>query len=247
MREAYDRLRQSAYDTAGSSHLLDDGGGLRIHPPISPHDHTRARSREVTLLENGMIVEHVDIRKEEKEARERRRREERRARKSSRSSVMDGTSVISAQSGGALVEGNLEPYSRYSRASSMTRPTSVLTTQDRPDLPRAYSQASFSDVHSLSSASPRRTRFFGIKNLSTGWRSQDSLAPSGVSGSMLDMQYVIICFRRVNLTDKRQCCFAKGNGRSWSTIPDADRPQHASKEPDMATNRCRRALATYTR
>ena len=29
-----------------------------------------------------------------------------------------------------------------------------------------------------------------MKNLSAGWRSQDSLAPSGMSGSMVDMQYV---------------------------------------------------------
>lgn len=55
---------------------------------------------------------------------------------------------------------------------------------------RAMSQASFSDLHSIGSASsPRRSRFFGFKNLSSGWRSSDSLAPSG---SMIDMQYVIV-------------------------------------------------------
>ncbi len=112
-----------------------------------------------------MIVEHVDVRKEEKEARERKRKEERRARKSSRGSVMDVTSVISAQSGGPPAENGLKPYSRYSQTSS-ARPASVLTAPlDRPDLPRAYSQASFSDVHSMGSASPRRTRFFGMRNL----------------------------------------------------------------------------------
>lgn len=144
-----------------------------------------------------MIVEHVDVRKEEREARERRKKEERRARKSSRGSMMDVTSIISAQSlGPPLTDSGvgLKPYSRYSQASS-ARPTSVLTApHERPDLPRAYSQASFSDVHSLGSASPRRTRFFGIKNLSAGWRSQDSLAPSGMSGSMVDMQYVELSF-----------------------------------------------------
>ena len=198
MRDAYSQLRRSAYDMGSSSSPADDLGGIRIKPPHSPtsptnNAHTRSRSREITLLENGMIVEHVDVRKEEKEARERRRKEEKRARKTSRSSVMDA-SIISAQSNGALVESGLKPYSRYSQASS-TRPTSILTApHDRPDLPGAYSQASFSDVHSLGSSSPRRTRFFGIKHLSAGWRSQDSLAPSGVSGSMVDMQYATTLF-----------------------------------------------------
>ena len=196
MRDAYSQLRRSAYDMGNSSSPADDTGGVRIRPPSSPsapaqvHSHARSASREVTLLENGMIVEHVDVRKEEREARERRKRDERRARKSSRSSFIDGTSIISVQSNGQLVDASLRPHSRYSQASS-ARPTSVLTAPaDRPDLPRAYSQASFSDVHSLGSASPRRTRFFGMKNLSAGWRSQDSLAPSGMSGSMVDMQYV---------------------------------------------------------
>lgn len=198
MRDAYSQLRRSAYDMGSSSSPADDLGGVRIKSPTTPsnnhHAHTRSRSREITLLENGMIVEHVDVRKEEKEARERRRKEEKRARKTSRSSVMDA-SIISAQSNGALTESGLKPYSRYSQASS-ARPTSILTAPpDRPDLPHAYSQASFSDVHSLGSSSPRRTRFFGIKNLSAGWRSQDSLAPSGMSGSMVDMQYAPTLFR----------------------------------------------------
>jgi hypothetical protein len=199
MRDAYSQLRRSAYDVGSSSSPADDLGGVRIKPPQSPtspatnHAHTRSRSREVTLLENGMIVEHVDVRKEEKEARERKRREEKRARKTSRSSIMDA-SIISAQSNGALTESGLKPYSRYSQTSS-ARPTSILTAPlDRPDLPGAHSQASFSDVHSLGSTSPRRTRFFGMKNLSVGWRSQDSLAPSGMSGSMVDMQCVSTLF-----------------------------------------------------
>jgi hypothetical protein len=200
MRDAYSQLRRSAYDMGSSFSPADDLGGVRIKPPQSAHSptwnhsHVRSNSREVTLLENGMIVEHVDVRKEEREARERRKKEEKRARKSSRGSVMDVTSIISAQSGGPLAENSLKPYSRYSQASS-ARPTSVLTAPlDRADLPRAYSQASFSDVHSMGSASPRRTRFFGLKNLSTGWRSQESFAPSGMSGSMVDMQYVSTLF-----------------------------------------------------
>ncbi|KAJ7287532.1 hypothetical protein C8J57DRAFT_589370 [Mycena rebaudengoi] len=200
MRDTYSQLRRSAFDTGNSATPAgDDSGGVRIKPPrspSSPQHPTRSHSREITLLENGMIVEHVDVRKEEKEARERRRREEKRARKSSRNSVVDVNSIISAQSFPPPTDSGLgaKPYSRYSQASS-ARPMSVLTAPldrgDRTDLPRAYSQASFSDIHSLGSASPRRTRFFGMKNLSTGWRSQDSLAPSGISGSMMDMHVAL--------------------------------------------------------
>nr|GAT56382.1 predicted protein [Mycena chlorophos] len=192
MRDNYSQLRRSVYDTGLP---IEDTGALRIKPPQSPSspNHPRSHSREVTLLENGMIVEHIDVRREEREARERRRKEEKRARKSSRSSVIDVNSIISSQSFNPATDSGvgLKPYSRYSQASS-ARPTSVLTAPlDRSDLPRAYSQASFSDIHSLGSASPRRTRFFGMKNLSAGWRSQDSLAPSGISGSMMDMHVAL--------------------------------------------------------
>jgi len=135
-----------------------------------------------------MIIEHVDVKKEEREAKERRKKDEKRARKSSKNSAMDVRSIISVQSTGQFIDGGLMPSSsRYSQAHS-ARPASVFSPTDRPDIPRAYSQLSFSDAQSLGSASPRRTRFFGMKNLSTGWRSQDSLAPSGMSGSMIDMQ-----------------------------------------------------------
>lgn len=202
MRDAYSQLRRSAYDMGSSAAPADDSGGVRIKPPLSPSTpvrnsmHDRSHSRDVTLLENGMIVEHVDVRKEEREARERKRKEDRRARKSSRSSGIDVTSLMSTQSLTPPTDSGvaLKPYSRYSQTSS-ARPMSVLTAPaDRPDLPRAYSQASFSDVHSLGSASPRRTRFFGMKNFRDGWRSQDSLAVSGMSGSMMDMQYVILSY-----------------------------------------------------
>ncbi|KAG6830165.1 hypothetical protein H0H92_001894 [Tricholoma furcatifolium] len=199
MRDTYSQLRRSAYDLGSASTPADDTGGLRIKPPISPttptHNvHARSQSREVTLLENGMIVEHVDVRREEREARERKRKEERRARKSSRGSTMDVTSIISANSmGAAQTDGG---FGLRAHSPNSVRPISVLTApvDRRPELPRAYSQASFSDIHSMDpgSASPRRTRFFGLKNLNAGWRSQDSLAPSGIqSGSMIDMHLAL--------------------------------------------------------
>ncbi len=198
MRDTYSSLRRSAYDSGATAAPMDDTGGVRIRPPRSPSTpsnplHDRTHSREVTLLENGMIVEHVDVRKEEREARERRRKEERRARKSSRSSVIDMSSVMSTPSLPTHADSGvgLKPYSRYSQGSP-ARPMSVLTTpMDRPEFPRAQSQASFSDVHSLGSSSPRRSRFFGFSNFKDGWASRDSLAPSAMmSGSMMDMQYV---------------------------------------------------------
>ncbi|RXW21294.1 hypothetical protein EST38_g4552 [Candolleomyces aberdarensis] len=233
MRDTYSQLRRSAYDLGTSSSPADDAGGVRIKPPQTPttpvhHSHTRSHSREVTLLENGMIVEHVDVRREEREARERRRKEEKRARKSSRSSVFDVTSIISAQSTGLTVDNTLKPRSALSHTGA--RPVSELAPHDRPDLPRAYSQASFSDVHSLGSgSSPRRPKFFGMRNLSTGWRSQDSLAhsfaPSGMSGSMVDMHVAL------QREDKRRTIISPNASSRLSAFwPNGDQSDPVSEE-----------------
>ncbi|EIN12008.1 hypothetical protein PUNSTDRAFT_50784 [Punctularia strigosozonata HHB-11173 SS5] len=201
MRDAYSQLRRSAYDIGSSAAPADDIGGVRIKAPRSTSmpsvaQHAYSNSREVTLLENGMIVEHVDVRKEEKEERERRRKEERReksrARKSSRGSGADVLSVYSAHSPLPMTDNGfhsgVKPDSRFSQASS-GRPASVLTAPlDRSGLPRAYSQASFSDVQSIGPASPRRSRFLGTLS---PWRSRDSLAVSGISGSMVDMHVAL--------------------------------------------------------
>lgn len=193
MRDAYSQLRRSAYDVGSSAAPSDDLGGVRIRPPKSPVGagpskiHARANSREVTLLENGMIVEHVDVRKEEREARERRKREERRARKSSRGSGVEVTSIMSGQTGYTDGGLGLRPQTRYSQAS-LPRPNSVLTAPvGRGEIPSTYSQISFSDFHSLNNPSPRRSRFFGLRSFGSPWGSQASLAPSG---SMVNMQYV---------------------------------------------------------
>lgn len=208
MRDSYSHIRRSAHE-AGASHsntgtiTLDETGRMRSATMPGSHQRARSNPRDVTLLENGLIVEHVNVRKEEKEERERRRREERsRARKSSRGSGQDISSVYGSlhpsqlppgTPGGAPME--LRP-SRYSQSS--LRPTSILSSsmgEKSPILPRACSTTSFSDVHSIpGSASPnRKTRFFGnLRTLSpAGWRSRDSLAASGISGSMMDMQYAV--------------------------------------------------------
>lgn len=216
MRDTYSQLRRSAYELGASTVnpgaiTLDETGRIRSTTLPGSHQRARSHSRDVTLLENGMIVEHVNVKKEEKDERERRKREERRersrARKSSRGSVHDLSSVYgslhpsqlpSGTSGGAPGDHNLRA-SRYSQSS--LRPPSILSSsmgERSPTLPRAYSTTSFSDLHSIAgSTSPnRKTRFFGnIRTLSPGgWRSRDSLAQSGVSGSMLDMQYAFLFF-----------------------------------------------------
>lgn len=198
VRDTYSQLRRSAYDLS----VVDDNA-FKLKPPrvtSTPNgvgaQHIRSASRDITLLDNGLIVEHVDVRREEREEKERRRRQEKcersRPRKSSRGSVVDVTSLYSAHSLAPHTDGGFGPVqsSRYSAISM--RPASSLTVpiEVQPSLGQVYSQASFSDAHSPGSASPRRSRFFGFKNLSSAWRSQDSLAPSGVSGSMIDMQYV---------------------------------------------------------
>lgn len=216
VRDTYSQIRRSAYEI-GVSHTnpgaitLDDTGRVRSTTLPGSHQRARSHSRDVTLLENGLIVEHVNVKKEEKEERERRKREERRersrARKSSRGSGNDINSIYGSlhpshvppnTSGAGPAEHNLRA-SRYSQSS--LRPTSVLSSSmgdKSPTFPMAYSTTSFSDLHSLSgSASPnRKTRFFGhLRTLSPGgWRSRDSLAPSGISGSMMDMQYASFSF-----------------------------------------------------
>lgn len=236
MRDAYSRLRNSAYDTGGSP--VPDDGGVRIRPPVSPTPyaqhlaHEASHSRDLTLLENGMIVEHVDVRKEEREARERRRKEERRMRKSSRGSAVDVTSLMSTQSLNPQTDSGLglKPYSHYSASNSLGRPMSVATAPlDRPEYPRARSQASFSDLHSLGSASPRRSRFLGIGNFRDKWKSQDSLAMSGMSGSMVDMQYVPLRLSRSILTAAQ-----RGSSTGGLLHSVAYGHECPSSQPDMA-------------
>ncbi|KAF8552523.1 hypothetical protein OG21DRAFT_1415993 [Imleria badia] len=199
VRDTYSQLRRSTYDLS-----MVDEHAFKLKPlrttstpnGVGVH-HIRSSSRDITLLDNGLIVEHVDVRREEKEEKGRRRRQEKRERsrprKSSRGSMVDVTSLYSAHSLAPLTDSGLGPMqsSRYSAVSM--RPASSLTVpiEGQLSLGQVYSQASFSDTHSPGSVSPRRSRFFAFKNLSSAWRSQDSLAPSGMSGSMIDMHVAL--------------------------------------------------------
>ncbi|KAG6337086.1 hypothetical protein ID866_1997 [Astraeus odoratus] len=199
VRDTYAQLYRSLYESDG----IDDGA-FKLKPPRSTSitngtgvHHTRSPSRDITLLQNGLIVEHVDVRREEKEERDRRRRQEKRERsrprKSSRASAIDVTSLYSSHSYVPYADNGFGTMQSPRLSGVSTRPTSSLATPiDRQaSLGQVYSQASFSDAHSPGSASPRRSRFFGFKNLSGAWRSQDSLAASGMSGSMVDMHVAL--------------------------------------------------------
>ena len=263
-RSTYD-LNSSTVQLGGGGGGVGNGDGepgVRLKPVTSPrrsssglgpmplgtivvdglsgsHSRHHSHGREVTLLENGMIVEHVDVRKEEKERRreerKERERERSRVRKTSRGSANQGgggggadvMSMYSTQSplphqdsGFHSITNGTDrdrPMSRISYSQSSTRAMSVLTTSTPTALPltpppsrpgnntisgngRMHSQVSLIDAQSISSASmSRRSRFFSFRNLSGAWRSQDSFAcsnaaMSGMSGSMLDMQYVIFIF-----------------------------------------------------
>ena len=90
------------------SSTIVDGAGTPAQSQHGRHQ-SKSHSREITLLENGMIVEHVDVRREEKERRreekrerEREKQQERersRARKGSRSSGADVLSMYSTNGG----------------------------------------------------------------------------------------------------------------------------------------------------
>lgn len=197
MRDAYSELRRSAYDLGTSASALDDGG-VKIRSPSGGAfgDETRHHKRETTLLENGMIVERVDVRKVEA----RMRKEERRARKASRDSATDNrererdaTSLYSFQA----AEGAASLRAPYDSSMSIGMPTSrsvrsMYTTPSSSwqppvsDRPMSMAPGLASQTSLDSSASPRR-RFFGMKQWSGYFGSNASLVPSG---SMVDMQYV---------------------------------------------------------
>lgn len=192
MRDAYSQLRRTAYELGVSTSSDERGIRIKTLRSSTPHlpNQTNGHSREVTVLENGMVVEHLDVRKEERDERQQRRREEKRARarKSSRGSAFDVASMYSTTPL-THTDGGLPLPSR----ASTSRPMSVLTSPVDTLTRGMQSNASVEALSMISAgASPnRRTRFFGARNLSPSFRSSDSLAASGMSGSMVDMQFVL--------------------------------------------------------
>ncbi|KIJ39903.1 hypothetical protein M422DRAFT_68708 [Sphaerobolus stellatus SS14] len=204
MRNAYAELRQSSYEVASPSninHPPDEPGsgpGLKIRSPSLRgfvDDPRSSLKREATLLENGLIVERVDVRKEEARI----RRDERRARKASRDSLAlfdsrgDAMSLYSLQ---AVEAASLRAPAPYESTTSVPMPTnrSVRSMYTMPSTPwgtptpvaRPFSMAGAgASATSLNTtASPRRRFFGGMRKLSGYFGSEASLAQSG---SMMDM------------------------------------------------------------
>ena len=230
VRDTYTQLvRRSVYDLGNVQLGSDDSmGGIRIQPPRSsgvwdhgsPKEDLRHR-RDVTLLENGMIKERVDVKREEREEEKRRRREEKRSRKTSgtEASFLNSPSQYFAspttpsQYDSPFVDHNptvLVPP-QHIPPQRQQRPNPSMSSPSLGSLsPRPYSMVMSSTVGPMSravnqsqiSVDARSTRFFGIKNWANAWGSGTSVAPSG---SVVDMQYVQT---RINLRGNIDYLFA---------------------------------------
>jgi hypothetical protein len=180
-RQVDARIRQSTHDS-----ILDDSkSGARITPtrssvysgsPTLPGD-DYGHQRDVTMLENGLIVERVDVKREEKE----RKREEKRTGKSSIISFATTRDYVPPMtpSGGQMefVGSGSDYESPYAAMSS-----SISLQQPRPKsaplgVPLPYT------AHS--SVDGKNPRFMGSRHWQTAWNSGASQAPTG---SMMDMQ-----------------------------------------------------------
>lgn len=222
VRDTYTQLvRRSVYDL-GTQFGSDDGmGGIRIQPPRSsgvwdhgsPKEDLRHR-RDVTLLENGMIKERVDVKREEREDEKRRRKDEKRARKASGTEAAFLNSPSQYFTSPTATSPYDSPFADYSHTAAL--PPQHLSPRQQQQQP--YPSMSSPSLASLSprpfsvvmntvgpmsravnqseiSVGARSTRFFGIRNWANAWGSGTSVAPSG---SVMDMQYV---FFRATLKD----------------------------------------------
>jgi hypothetical protein len=189
MREAYHHLRRSTADI-GRVPIDDSSSGVKLRASTDGDDPV---SRDVTLLESGLILERVDIRRQQREERERKKAEERtekrRTRKMSRISVPDiGRGFGSDASSMHSLSNPLQNVSYGSRSqislstpsiSANKRLSSPLTLS--PPLPLGRGQ-------SQNSMEPSTPRFLGFKHWRGAYGSEASLHNN--SGSMMDMQYV---------------------------------------------------------
>jgi hypothetical protein len=220
VRDTYSQLvRRSVYDLGTTQLGSDDGmGGIRIQPPRSSGvwDHGSPKEdlkhkRDVTLLENGMIKERVDVKREEREEEKRRRKEEKRARKASgteTSAFSSPSQYFASPASPPLYDpSHVDPNHVTAVAvASLQHPPppppphqQLYPTMSSPSVgslsPRPFSMVMSSTLgsrtvnHSQTSVDARSTRFLGFKNWTNAWGSGTSVAPSG---SMMDMQYACI-------------------------------------------------------
>lgn len=204
VRESYSQIRRSGYETVSTSPRTS---GIAVRVAGTPNaPYAGPVEKDATLLENGLIVEKVDLKKEEREERARMRsleRNERQRRRMSSAALNDGSSVYNASvySGGspapdtgsqsflpyAQPNGHPSPYPQAPQGSAAQLSPGPANRRfsaagqplspTRPAMQRGASQAS----NETGGTGVRR--FFGYKNWGGG--SQTSLA---MSGSMMDMQ-----------------------------------------------------------
>lgn len=173
MRLTYSSLRRSAYELS-SSFTSEEGVRIRQPSPIpstfpdGPESGSSAK-KETILLENGMIMEKLDLKKEEQARRKRAARSRQRA--DSRTSIREP--IPSAASVRSL--------------SSYTRPTSIATqnrtSQFLPSINSRRSQSSNEASPSMDRGS-KSPRFFNFRH----WNDTASRSSAALSGSMIDMQ-----------------------------------------------------------
>ena len=213
VRDTYTQLvRRSVYDLGNTQLGSDDSvGGIRIQPPRSSGvwDHSSPKEdlkhrRDVTLLENGMIKERVDVKREEREEEKRRRREEKRGGKASGTEASYLNSPSQYFASPTTSSPYDSPFADYTHAAALPQPVprqqhqQPYPSMSSPSVaslsPRPFSMV-MSSVSPMSravnqsqiSVDARSTRFFGIKNWANAWGSGTSVAQSG---SVMDMQYV---------------------------------------------------------
>jgi hypothetical protein len=176
-RQVDARIRQSTHES-----LLDDSKSSTRAPATRSSVYSGSTAipgdeyghqRDVTMLENGMIVERVNVKREEKE----RRKEEKKSGKGSIISFSASRDYVPPMtpSGGQMefVGSGSDYESPYATMSSPSlRPKSAPL-----GVPLSYT------AHS--SVDGKNPRFMGSKHWQTAWNSGASQAPTG---SMMDMQ-----------------------------------------------------------
>ncbi|EJD03362.1 uncharacterized protein FOMMEDRAFT_28864 [Fomitiporia mediterranea MF3/22] len=180
LKDTYDSLRRSTYDTSTNNNgAAVDENGVRLKAshgqkrsvsgptPLSlgpialdgsgHHARHQSQGREVTLLENGMIVEQVDVRKEERERRREekreRERERSRARKSSRGSGGDRNGERNGEVMSMYSANSPLPYQTDSGFYTASNGSGPILARER-DRPMSLSQSSTRAMSVLTAPQP---------------------------------------------------------------------------------------------
>lgn len=207
VRESFSQIRRSGYETTSPSPRTS---GIAVRVAGSPSlPYTSPVEKDATLLENGLIVEKVDLKKEEREERARMRsleRNDKQRRRMSSAALNDGNSVYGASvySGGSPApDTGSQSFLPYAQPNSLPGPYGQVPQGSAAQLSPGLTNRRFSSAGlPLSPSRPTMQRgasqtsnetggtgvkrFFGYKHW--GGASQTSLA---MSGSMMDMQYVL--------------------------------------------------------